>query len=50
MAFITTDANVLRDSIPIDEAEIYIFGLVLFDDWSARDIKRWVYVPLARFL
>ena len=38
MAFITTDANVLGDSIPIDQAESYIFGLVLFNDWSARDI------------
>lgn len=50
MAFITTDANVLGDSIPIDEAESYIFGLVLFNDWSARDIQRWEYVPLGPFL
>ena len=50
MAFITTDANVLGDSISVDEAENYIFGLVLFNDWSARDIQRWEYVPLGPFL
>ena len=50
MAFITTDANDLGDSIPIEEAESYIFGLVLFNDWSARDIQRWEYVPLGPFL
>ena len=50
MAFITTDANHLGDSVPVNEAETYIFGLVLFNDWSARDIQRWEYVPLGPFL
>ena len=50
MAFITTDANELGQPIPISEAEDYIFGLVLFNDWSARDIQRWEYVPLGPFL
>ncbi|WP_299440588.1 fumarylacetoacetase [uncultured Aquimarina sp.] len=50
MAFITTDANQLGEPIPIDEAEDYIFGLVLFNDWSARDIQKWEYVPLGPFL
>jgi len=50
MAFITTDANMMGESIPIEEAEDYIFGLVLFNDWSARDIQRWEYVPLGPFL
>ncbi|MBT8258626.1 MAG: fumarylacetoacetase [Bacteroidia bacterium] len=50
MAFITTDANDLGESIPIEEAEDYIFGLVLFNDWSARDIQKWEYVPLGPFL
>jgi len=50
MAFITTDANVLGDPIPVNEAEEYIFGLVLFNDWSARDIQKWEYVPLGPFL
>ncbi len=50
MAFITTDANDLGEPIAIDEAEDYIFGLVLFNDWSARDIQKWEYVPLGPFL
>ena len=50
MAFITTDANDLGDSVPISEAEEYIFGLVLFNDWSARDIQAWEYQPLGPFL
>jgi fumarylacetoacetase len=50
MAFITTDANDLGEPIPIQEAEDYIFGLVLFNDWSARDIQKWEYVPLGPFL
>jgi fumarylacetoacetase len=50
MAFITTDANDLGEPIDINEAEDYIFGLVLFNDWSARDIQKWEYVPLGPFL
>jgi fumarylacetoacetase len=50
MGFITTDANKLGESIPIDEAEDYIFGLVLLNDWSARDIQKWEYVPLGPFM
>lgn len=50
MAFITTASNDLGKHIPIAEAEEYIFGLVLFNDWSARDIQAWEYVPLGPFL
>ncbi|MGI9545624.1 MAG: fumarylacetoacetase, partial [Flavobacteriaceae bacterium] len=50
MAFITTDANKMGESVPVAEAEEYIFGLVLFNDWSARDIQKWEYVPLGPFL
>ncbi len=50
MGFITTDANKLGKSISIDEAEEYIFGMVLLNDWSARDIQKWEYVPLGPFL
>ncbi len=50
MAFITTDGNPIGEPIPIDEAEDYIFGMVLFNDWSARDIQKWEYVPLGPFL
>ena len=50
MAFITTDVNQLGKRVPIEKAEDYIFGLVLFNDWSARDIQAWEYVPLGPFL
>lgn len=50
MAFITTDANIMGESIPVEEAEEHIFGLVVFNDWSARDIQKWEYVPLGPFL
>ncbi len=50
MAFITTDANALGEPIPLEEAENYIFGMVLLNDWSARDIQKWEYVPLGPFL
>jgi fumarylacetoacetase len=49
-AFITTDANVIGEPIDINEASDYIFGMVLFNDWSARDIQKWEYVPLGPFL
>jgi fumarylacetoacetase len=49
-AFITTDANIMGENIPINEAEDYIFGMVLMNDWSARDIQKWEYVPLGPFL
>lgn len=50
MAFITTDANIMGENIPVHEAEDYIFGMVLLNDWSARDIQKWEYVPLGPFL
>ena len=50
MAFITTDTNDLGKRVSVNEAEDYIFGLVLFNDWSARDIQAWEYVPLGPFL
>lgn len=50
MAFITTDANIMGEPIPVEEAEDHIFGMVLFNDWSARDIQKWEYVPLGPFL
>jgi fumarylacetoacetase len=50
MAFITTDANNLGQPISVEKAQDYIFGMVLFNDWSARDIQKWEYVPLGPFL
>jgi fumarylacetoacetase len=49
-AFITTDANLMGEPIPVEDAEEHIFGMVLFNDWSARDIQKWEYVPLGPFL
>ena len=49
-AFIIGKENSLGDSISTSEAEDYIFGMVLFNDLSARDIQSWEYVPLGPFL
>ncbi len=49
-AFITTDVNNLGEPISINEAGEYIFGMVLLNDWSARDIQKWEYAPLGPFL
>jgi aryl-alcohol dehydrogenase-like predicted oxidoreductase len=40
----------MGDSVSTDQANDYIFGMVLFNDWSARDIQTWEYVPLGPFL
>ncbi len=48
-AFIVGEGNALADPIPVAEAERHIFGLVLMNDWSARDIQQWEYVPLGPF-
>ncbi|HRE66735.1 MAG TPA: fumarylacetoacetase [Cyclobacteriaceae bacterium] len=50
LAFITCKENSLGTHITTNEAEDYIFGFVLFNDWSARDIQQWEYVPLGPFL
>jgi fumarylacetoacetase len=50
MAFIVGKSSDLGQPIPIGEAEDYIFGMVMFNDWSARDIQKWEYVPLGPFL
>jgi fumarylacetoacetase len=50
MAFITGTGTRLGDNINIEEAEDHIFGMVLFNDLSARDIQKWEYVPLGPFL
>ncbi len=49
-AFITGKSNPLGERIPINETDDYIFGMVLFNDLSARDIQKWEYVPLGPFL
>ena len=50
MAFITNTYTELGDSVTTENAEDHIFGMVLFNDWSARDLQKWEYVPLGPFL
>jgi fumarylacetoacetase len=50
MAFITGAKTELGDSVSTDSAEDHIFGMVIFNDLSARDIQKWEYVPLGPFL
>lgn len=50
MGFIIGKSTKLGESISTKNAEEYIFGMVLFNDWSARDIQAWEYVPLGPFL
>ena len=48
--FIIGRENGLGNAIDTKDASEYIFGMVLFNDWSARDIQKWEYVPLGPFL
>lgn len=50
LAFIVGKQTKMGDSVSTAEAEDHIFGFVLFNDWSARDIQAWEYVPLGPFL
>lgn len=44
------NGNALGSPISIDQAEAHLFGMVLVNDWSARDIQQWEYVPLGPFV
>lgn len=50
MAFIIGQETQMGESISTKNADDYIFGLALFNDWSARDIQKWEYIPLGPFL
>lgn len=50
VATIIGKPNKIGESIKVNKAEDYVFGFVLFNDWSARDIQKWEYVPLGPFL
>ena len=50
MGYIIGKNTELGSSVSTSDAEDYIFGKVLFNDWSARDIQKWEYVPLGPFL
>ena len=48
-AFIVGGDTALGESVTVTEAESLMFGMVLLNDWSARDIQQWEYVPLGPF-
>ena len=50
LGFFVGPGNELGSPIPIEDAREHIFGFVLVNDWSARDIQKWEYVPLGPFL
>jgi fumarylacetoacetase len=50
IGFVIGKGNALGEPIPIQDAEQFIFGLCLLNDWSARDIQAWEYQPLGPFL
>ena len=50
MGFFVGPGNGLGEPVPVGEAEEHIFGMVLVNDWSARDIQKWEYQPLGPFL
>lgn len=50
IGFVISKETELGSSVTTAQAEDYIFGLVLFNDWSARDLQKWEYVPLGPFL
>ena len=50
MGFFTGPGTALGSPVPVDKAPEHIFGMVLVNDWSARDIQKWEYVPLGPFL
>lgn len=49
-AFIIGKSTKMGESVSTEKADDFIFGMVLFNDWSARDIQTWEYVPLGPFL
>jgi fumarylacetoacetase len=50
MATIIGRGNEIGEAIDVNQAEDYVFGFQLLNDWSARDIQKWEYVPLGPFL
>ena len=50
LGFVIGPGNALGKNIPVAKAEDQVFGVVLLNDWSARDIQAWEYQPLGPFL
>lgn len=50
LGFVVAGGNPMGERVPIEQAEQHLFGVVLLNDWSARDIQAWEYQPLGPFL
>jgi fumarylacetoacetase len=50
LGFVVGGATAVGTRVPVEEADDHLFGVVLLNDWSARDIQAWEYVPLGPFL
>jgi fumarylacetoacetase len=50
LGFVVGGATAIGTRVCVDEADDHLFGVVLLNDWSARDIQAWEYVPLGPFL
>ena len=50
LGLVVGPGNALGTTIPIGEAASHLFGVVLLNDWSARDMQAWEYQPLGPFL
>lgn len=50
LGFVIGRPNAMGHAIPIEQAEDHVFGVTLFNDWSARDLQAWEYQPLGPFL
>ena len=50
LAFVVGGGTSLGTSVTVDDATGHLFGVALFNDWSARDVQAWEYVPLGPFL
>ena len=48
-AFVVGVGNALGEPVPVDHASSHVFGMVLMNDWSARDLQQWEYIPLGPF-
>src|SRR5690625_7821879 len=49
MGFIVGRITSLSEPVPVEIAADYVFGMVFLNDWSARDLQQWEYVPLGPF-
>lgn len=50
LGFVVGRPNAMGHRVPVQEAEAHVFGVTLFNDWSARDVQAWEYQPLGPFL